>query len=320
MDLDQSGKYIIAVVIVGAVLGIGFVVAGGNSGVGTAGDNSETGTAGDNSEIGTAGDTPAPEPKSNLSYSQLYNATTQTIEDAGSYTSNMSRVQTGETGNSTTLVQTNTTRRVDFTADKGILITDESVETPQFSQNITISAYTDENGSYSRQMVSDIPSYRTSTGSDRAGFRTVNISRAELNPLTVINAFEWEPTNGTEEVNGVSTLRYTSTNVTNPILVAGAPREDIANTQASVWLDGTDTVQKLTYSYTVQTDRQNETVESTFVLSDVGSTSVSEPGWVSEAIANSEVGTPTEDTFTETPESSTETAESSTETATEPAS
>jgi hypothetical protein len=308
MEFDQSGKIIIGVVIVGAVLGIGFVVSGG-----LGGDTPEVGD--DTPEVG--GDSSAPEPKSSLNYTQLDNATAQTIEAAGTYTSQLNRTQTRQTSNGTSSIQTTEVRRVDLTAGQGLLTTNESVDTPQFSQNISISIYTGENGTYGRQLVNDVPSYRTSDGSDGAPIRSINTSSPELESLSTIAAFEWEPTNETEDITGVETLRYTSTNATDPILVAGVPRADIESVQAEVWLDGTDTVRKFSYSYSIQTDRLNKSAESTFVLSDIGSTTMSEPRWLSEAKSNTGENTSSGDVVTQTPESSTETAEPSTATASE---
>jgi hypothetical protein len=234
-------------------------------------------------------------PKSTLDGQQLSNTTTQAVQNAGSYTS-----QTATTIDINTSVESRTQRittlRVDLESDRGIRITNETLISQGTTQTGSRTVYTDGNTSYRRTNIRGNSTYATQTGQqNRSRISPVNTTRFDAGYAPVVNAVSWAP-NETETVSGTNTLRYTATNVSNPEALTGQSTTELSNVSASLWLDQNDVVRKFEVKYTLAANGNTRTTQASLSITNIGSTTVSQPRWLSEA----ESATSTEQTASPT--------------------
>lgn len=236
------------------------------------------------------------EPKDSLDGQQLSNSTTTTIEAAGSYTSQTSRTLS----QNERLNQQNVTLRIDLDADRGLRITNQTLDSQAITRIGSRTVYTDGNRSYRRTRIGGNTTYATQTGPRQGlrGIRPVNTTGFGASYAPIVDAFQWEA-NGTVTVAGVDMIRYTATNVTNSAALTGQSGGDLSNVTGTIWLDRDDVVRKLEIRYEVSANGNTRTVRTELTITDIGSTEVTEPAWISEAQAAANTGSPAP--ATETP-------------------
>lgn len=216
------------------------------------------------------------EPLQQLNGSYLNNATTAAVEDGGSYT----RTTSYYYELNTTLQQgsswTNSSQRVDFAADRGVRDTTTTVlGTPPSVTTSTV--YTDENASYSRVNNSQGVSYNM-----QSGLEAVNLTTYRQNYTFLTAAFEYEA-NGTATVGDTTTVRYTSTNLSDDSYLGGDGNVTVANSSSTLYVDADGAVRRMTAAYTLEADSGTSRTELTITLTDVGATTVTEPSWLDDA-------------------------------------
>lgn len=277
MDLDDTET--IAIIVL-TVLSISFVLLAGTS------------LSGSGSEL---------EPKSDIDGQQLSNATAQTIQDAGSYTRQTTTMARTNTSLSASQNQQNVTLRVDLASDRGIRSTNQSLTRGGTTQTASRSVYTDGNTSYRQTNFRGNTTYETQTGQPRTrgGIRPVNVTRFDSGFAPIVDAVSWDP-NGTETVSGTETIKYTATNVTDPRTLTGRSNVTLSNVSGALWLDQNDVVRKFEISYTLGADGETRTTSTELSITNIGSTTVTEPGWVSQARATADTE-PTPNPVTGTP-------------------
>jgi len=215
---------------------------------------------------------------------QLTSATADNIVSAGSYTahSNTTAVSTGPQGVSQSI--SNGTVRVDFDARRGVRVGSQTIDRPTLVENRSTAVYTDGTTSYRRQNTSQGVTYDSQTGDyvESGDIVPVNVTSLNRNYTIFTNAFVWTE-NGTETVDGVTTTRYTIVGISNSGSFTGNEDTSVQNASGAMLVDSDDTVRQVSLEYSVTTDTGTVTITTTTRFTDIGSTTVSEPSWVSAA-------------------------------------
>lgn len=217
---------------------------------------------------------------SELDGATLTNQTADAAESSGSYSLNLSKTLTAERQGETLTDRTDEEWRIDFESGTGIRSTEATQSVDGSDQSASVSVYTDGNTSYRRQNSSNGASYDMQEGgySTAGGTAWVNTTEFVQNYTGYVDEFGWER-NGTQTVDGVTVTQYA---VTQNGTSAG-----LGNVSGQMLVDGDGVVRELTLNYTLTNASPSTRVDLSIVLSDVGSTTVEEPDWVSEAEAQS---------------------------------
>lgn len=259
----------------------GVAVLVGLAGCNTGGNGTPTATGTDDATTDTA-----PEPLEEIDGEQLTNATAATIEEAGSYTLSQSGSfeSSGPQGESST--DSNSTTRVDFEAERGIRETSQTFTNANQTRELETSVYTDGDTSYRQRNSSQGVQYASQTGDGTglSAIRTVNVTSFPQNYTAVTDGFEWEA-NGTETIDGTPTVRYTSTNVSDSSTFVGVENVTVRNASSTLYVDSDNVIRRASLEYTVEDNSTTYSIETTVTLTDIGSTTVEEPDWLSEAQA-----------------------------------
>lgn len=250
----------------------------------TGGGGPSTATPTNNTTDSPANDTEL-EPMEELNGSYLNNATTAAVEDGGSYTRNTSYYYEINTTLQQSSSWANTTQRAEFDANRGVRQTTNTVlsEPPVVS---TSTIYTDENGSYARVNESQNISYNS-----QSGLEVVNLTTYNQNYTFMTAAFEYEA-NGTETIDGTTTVRYTSTNLSDASYLGGGENVTVSNETSTLYVDADGVVRQAHVAYALEADRGTSETDLTITLTDIGSTTVEEPSWLSEATSATPTETP----------------------------
>lgn len=209
---------------------------------------------------------PYTESGGDLTGEMLNDSHTEAIESAGSYTleSNVSL-----TGEDSSLVQ-NASGQVDLENDRQYVV--------QFASlfgNQTIYRYTADNTTYQRvEPESGETQYDTTQGGQ--------ITSPAINTDNV-DAFEWEQ-QGTETHEGVDVTRYEATGVANySALPTDAGEGNVSDFSATLLVSADGVMHEYNVGYTQESSGSTQQVSLRYAASDVGSTTVEEPGWLDEA-------------------------------------
>lgn len=232
----------------------------------------------------TGGTGGAPAPMDELDGAELNNATSDAVQDAGSYTTttdselvaNSSQGQARSTATSTT--------KVDFQNERGLRTASQSISSPSLDQASERAVYTDGNTSYRRQNSSQGVTFDNQEG-EPSGFgdiRPVNVTGFNQNFTFLTDAFEFEP-NGTATVDGTETRRYDSTNLTDNSAFARSGDTTVQSASSTVYLGSNNAVRQITLEYTLESDGQTSRTSVTLAVTDLGSTTVEEPDWLAQA-------------------------------------
>jgi len=217
---------------------------------------------------------------SELDGATLTNQTTDAVESSGSYTLNSTARITGERQGQTVTSGTDEARQIEFESDRGVRSTDRTLSSDRGTQSVSAVVYTDGDTSYRRQNASGNVSYDVQEGGySGAGSTTpVNTTDFDQNYTSFVDEFGWEH-NGTDTVDGVTVTSYTT--------VQNGTSAGIRNASGRMLIDSDGVIRELTLSYTFIDAGSPTTIELSIVLSDLGSTTVEEPDWVSDAQAGS---------------------------------
>lgn len=264
--MELSHRNAILVVVVAALAATAGCTGGNGPGTATANNSTDGQTI---------------EPMEQLNGSELTNATSAAAEDGGSYTVETDSYVLTNSSLGQSEGVTNTTTRVDFAADRGIRVSNQtSFGSPTGNGSIVV--YTDGNTSYQRINSSRGVSYSVQTGT---GFQIqpVNTTAYTQNYTGLTDAFEYEA-NGTTTVDGTTVVRYDSTNLTDASVFVGTnSNATVSNSSNTLYVDDDGVVRRVDLSYTVSSEAGSSRIDLTSTLTDVGSTSVEEPGWLDEA-------------------------------------
>jgi len=250
----------------------------------TGGTDPATATPGNNS---TTPDGPALEPMAQLDGAELTDATSAAVESAGSYTSHTESVFSLNTSLRQSRTLTNTTTRVDLDARHGSRTTTQTVAVPTQATNSAV-VYTDGNTSYRRVNTSQGVDYATQTGAG-SQIVPVNTTAYGQNYTVLTDSFEYEA-NGTATVAGTTTVRYTSTNLTDTSYFVGNSNATISNATSTMYVDADNVVRRASLSYTIEGTGGSSQTDLTITLTDIGSTTVEEPDWLSDAQSTETAG------------------------------
>ncbi|WP_135821170.1 DUF7537 family lipoprotein [Halostella litorea] len=191
---------------------------------------------------------------------------TSAIQSAGSYTleSNVSL-----TGADSSLVQ-NAHGQVDLENDRQY-----AVQFASLFGNRTTYRYTADNTTYQRIVPEDGETqYQTSEGGQ--------IANPSINTDNV-DAFEWEQ-QGTETHEGVGVTRYEATGVANYTALPTSPAEEnVSDVSATLLVSEDGVMHEYRVDYTQEGSGSTQEISLRYAVTDVGSTTVEEPGWLDEA-------------------------------------
>lgn len=233
---------------------------------------------------GTVEPTPTDTLTAGLDGQQLNTDTTAALEEAGSYTLQVNSSSDTDGPDGDTLGVTNQTTHVDLDANRGVRITEQRFRSGQQERTGINEVFTDGNTSYRRQNTSQGVFYDRQEGAaeGRGAIQPVNVSSYTQNYTVVTASFEWEE-NGTETIDGTQTVRYTSVNLTDSSILFDREDVTISNASAMMYVDEENVVRRVTLEYTLQSNETTTQFEQTITLSDIGSTPVKDPTWLSEA-------------------------------------
>lgn len=214
----------------------------------------------------------------NLDGETIDNESSARVTDDGSYT--LERITTLNTsGDSVSYEATQeTTVRVDFDAGRGIRERDSQIDLDS-SQPPTSITYTDGTGTYRKEGTGENATYVTVE--EESFVQPVNTSAFDQNFASLIDGIAWER-GGSTTVDGVAVTRYDVGNVTNATAVLGQVN-DIESVDGSLYVDSSGLVRKL--SLQAEFTRNDGTIVAnvTQTVTSVGSTTVKEPDWLSQA-------------------------------------
>lgn len=226
----------------------------------------------------------APEPMEELDGEQLNNATGMAIQDAGSYTSTTESEFSATDADGETVSTATSTTRVDLENERGIRTANQTISGPRLNQASDTVVYTDGNTSYRRQNSSQGVSYDNQVG-EPSGFgdiRPVNVTGYNQNFTFLTDAFEFEA-NGTTTVDGTETRRYDSTELVDSDVFAGPNNATVTSASSTIYLGGNNAIRRIDLEYVLDTGDQTAETSVTLTVTDLGSTTIEEPGWLSEA-------------------------------------
>ena len=222
-------------------------------------------------------------PGSELDGQTLTETTSDAIENAGSFTletnSTLSATQSGQQRTSSS----ETSLRVNLDDDRGIRNRAQTIDGGSGSQAQSAVVYTDGNSSYRKQTAQGETTYDQQDGEPQSfgGIRPVNTDSFTQNYTGIIDGFSWEQT-GSGEVGGVAVTEYSLTGSPDKETLGLGENTTIEESSGTLSVDSEGVVRKANIAYTVTTEQGSTSIDATTRLSNVGSTSIDEPGWLSE--------------------------------------
>jgi hypothetical protein len=263
----------------GLVLTLGLALLVATAGCSSLGLGGDGGSGGD----GAAGDGYSAS-GSELDGATLSDATAAAVQSAGSYTLNQSSsiVATQQGTEFTTEAELRT--KVNFDAERGLREQQQRRSGGEQSREITSTVYTDGNTSYRQQEGGGNTSYDMQEGgaSGISGINAVNVTGFNQNFTPIIDGLGWERT-GSEEVDGVAVTRYDVTGIENESALGLGGSTTLTNVNGSMFVDGDGVTRQISLEYDAESGGSTSTLEVTITVSELGSTTVEEPDWVSKA-------------------------------------
>jgi hypothetical protein len=213
----------------------------------------------------------------------LTNATSDAVESGGSYTletnSTVSATQNGQEQTSAS----ETSLLVDLDGDQGIRNRTQTIERDSSSQTQVSTVYTDGNTSYRKQTTQGQTTYDQQDGSPSSvgGIRPVDTDGFTQNYTGIVDGFSWEQT-GSSEVGGVAVTEYSLTGEPDKDTLGLGENTTVEEASGTLYVDGDGVIRQADIAYTVTTEQGSTSIDATTTLTAVGSTTVEEPGWLSE--------------------------------------
>jgi hypothetical protein len=218
---------------------------------------------------------------SELDGQTITDTTTEAVEDAGSFTiETSSTVTTSQGGAEQTGLST---IQVDLDDDRGIRNQTQSYSTENQTQEQISVVYTDGSTSYRKQTVQGETTYDQQEGPQQSftGIRPVNTTAFTQNYTSIVDGFSWEQ-DGSGEVDGVAVTEYSLTGEPDKDVLNLPENATVEDASGALYIDSDGVLRQADIAYTVTTERGTTSIDATTTLTDVGSTSVEEPGWLSE--------------------------------------
>ncbi|NHN46849.1 hypothetical protein G9464_04465 [Halostella sp. JP-L12] len=157
-----------------------------------------------------------------------------------------------------------------------------SVQESNIFGNQTTYKYTSGNTSYEKTVRGGDEENAEYASSEQGSVQPVNTTPSFQ--ASLVDGVEWSQ-EGTEKLDGVGVTRYESTGVANvtALVGAGTDAENVTNVSATMLVDADGVVRQYDLTYTVEEGDSDTTVTYEVETSNVGSTEVEEPDWLSEA-------------------------------------
>ena len=247
-----------------------------------------TGGNGPSTATPTNNSTDSPQPMEDLDGAELSNNTVSAVENGGSYSLRADAEFVANTSRGNSSTDTDITRRANFETDRGVRSINQSVTNPLGSVTSTATVYTDGNTSYRLRNVSgENATYASQTGdaSGPGGIRPVNVSgydQSYIEYTNITQGFDWEA-NGTATVGDTTTIRYSSTNVSDSNFLVQDSNSTLTNASADLYVDEDGVVRRTDLTFTIENGASSSSADISLVLTDIGSTTVEEPSWVAQA-------------------------------------
>jgi hypothetical protein len=220
---------------------------------------------------------------SDLDGQTLTETTSDAIESEGSFTletdSTLSATQNGQQQTSIT----ETSLRINLDDDRGIRNRSQTIDGGSGSQAQSAVVYTDGNTSYRKQTTQGETTYDQQEGEPQSfgGIQPVNTDRFTQNYTGIVDGFSWEQT-GSGEVGGVAVTEYSLTGSPDKETLGLGENTTIEGSSGTLSVDSEGVVRQINIAYTVTTEQGSSSIDATTTLTAVGSTTVEEPGWLSE--------------------------------------
>lgn len=243
-----------------------------------------TGGNGPSTPTSTNDSTDNLQPMDELDGAALTNNTVSAVENGGSYALRADAEFVANTSRGNSSTDTAITRRANFETDRGIRSINQTVSNPLRSGTSTAVVYTDSDTSYRlRNLSGQNATYDSQTGS--GSIRPVNVSsydQSYIDYTNITEGFNWEA-NGTATVGDTTTIRYSSTNVSDSNYLVQDSNSTLTNASADLYVDEDGVVRRTDLTFTIENGASSSSADISLVLTDIGSTTVEEPSWVAQA-------------------------------------
>lgn len=268
-------------VVLTALLALLVATAGCNGLGGDGGTASPTAGGGDDGTPATTGsdyDVAGEE----LDGENLTDSTTTAVMDGGSYTTESTLTATTTQQGQEQTTTSNRTLRVDMDAGTGLREQSRTQAAAGDSQTQSVVVYTAGNTSYRKFGSGTQAQYDRQEGPPQqfGDIRPVNVTSFNENYTQIVDGFTWER-NGTTTDQGTTVTTYSLTGVADKEIL-GLGNATIEETSGALRVDGDGVLREVSVAYTA-TGNATTSVDLTTTVSDVGSTTVSEPDWTSQA-------------------------------------
>ncbi len=215
---------------------------------------------------------------------ELNDATRTAVEDAGSYTHQSLFLTASQTQRGQAVTRRTSTTQVDLEAEQGLRVSELSVDSPQSTQNSSTTVYTEGNTSYQQRITSEGTNYSTQEGEPTGfgGINPVNTSGFSQNLTFVTDGLVWEE-NDTTTVDGDTVTEYTLAGLEDQDAFTEGTRATLTDISGTLYVDDDDVVRQVSLAYEAESRAGTSTTQIQLTLSEIGSTTVEEPEWTSEA-------------------------------------
>ncbi|MEF8785162.1 MAG: hypothetical protein V5A45_04455 [Haloarculaceae archaeon] len=249
--------------------------------VATAGCSGLTGDDGNSDGVSGSGYDVA---GSDLDGQTLTDATSDTVESAGSFTVETTSTFTTSQGGQEQTSTSDSTLRVNLDDDRGIRNQTRTIDSGDGTREQSTVVYTDGSTSYRKQTAQGETSYDQQDGEPQSfgGIQPVNTTAFAQNYTGIVDGFAWEQS-GSSEVDGVAVTEYSLTGEPDRDTLGLGENATIEDASGTLYVDSDGAVRQADIAYTVTTQQGTTSIDATTHLSNVGSTTVEEPSWLSEA-------------------------------------
>jgi hypothetical protein len=209
----------------------------------------------------------------------LFNAHTEALRNAGSFTAEGALESTTPQGNTsaTILVLLNMGDEVGYQ--------EVNISSDQFS--LSLATFTRGDETFQRTTGFGEPQYSYETEPYSGNVQPVNFSSSNTDSLFSGDTdISWSES-GSSTVDGVSTTRYTASgtdDVGDADAIVGANVSSVEELELNAYVDGDGVIRRLTIDFAGENQNGERITQSlTYDITDVGSTTVPEPDWLDEA-------------------------------------
>jgi len=220
---------------------------------------------------------------SDLDGQTITDTTSSAVEDAGSFTVETDSAFTATQGGEEQTSASSSSLRVDLENDRGIRNQTQSFSTGNETQEQVSVVYTDGDTSYRKQTTQGETTYDQQEGPAQSfgGIQPVNTTAFSQNYTSIVDGFSWEQ-DGSGEVDGVAVTEYSLTGEVDKDALNLGENATVEDASGTLYIDGDGVLRQADIAYTVTTEEGTSSIDATTKLTDVGSTTVEEPAWLSE--------------------------------------